>query len=217
MSETLPLEDLLAQSPERVDQLARCMRDAFNRHDSGQAPLDWDKADEERREAWRVCARSALHVLRSTASRPQRKSKAPTLPENVVQIRQEPERLLWVCNCGCTVHYHHADGRVECCECESIATGLTGEWRAPLPDEPDKARPLDSSTFKLVRLDSVKTFFRRRLEDEEQSVAVAVLYPDGGLSTYLDHDLDDASAARRGMETAAQRFADIIEGRKADG
>lgn len=48
---------------ETVDRVAQAMRHAFNKHDEGRAPVPWDQADEERREAWRVCARAAIKTL----------------------------------------------------------------------------------------------------------------------------------------------------------
>lgn len=111
----------------------------------------------------------------------------------------EPVRAIWVCNCGCTVHYNHSDGRVECTSCEAIADGLSGQWRQHLPPVPDDCPGTDDSNFKMIELDSAATFLKRRLKEGAEDVgAVLMIMGDGRVITYVERRvlgvLDDAVA-----------------------
>lgn len=106
----------------------------------------------------------------------------------VVQLGgKKPEKLIWLCNCGCTVHYHNSDGSIDCGACGDTASSLTGEWRLQLPDAPDEPKELQGEAFKLVQLDSAQTFFKRRAKDDV--VVVIAINRDGSFATYSE-DID---------------------------
>jgi len=50
-----------------VDELAEAMRKAYSLHDQPRVRVvPWAKADPEKQEAWRVCARTALVLIFGT-------------------------------------------------------------------------------------------------------------------------------------------------------
>lgn len=59
-----------------------------------------------------------------------------------------PPELVYVCNCGCRTHFHHADGSVECSACGTFSNVLTGGWAkaAPPPETPPPASAKDDRT-----------------------------------------------------------------------
>jgi hypothetical protein len=130
--------------------------------------------------------------------------------DNVVQLpKPEKTRAIWVCNCGCTVMYCHADGHIECADCEVVGGGYDGAWRSRLPATPDEPAIMDPESFKVVRLDSAASFYRRRLTAEAEDVpaiAVVCIYPDGGLASYLNHEVESISWLRRKLQTVIRRM-----------
>lgn len=59
--------------------------------------------------------------------------------DKIVQF-PEPERLIWVCVCGCCTLFLHDDGTAECPSCGVMRAG---EWKVP-PDA--KITPAESIT-----------------------------------------------------------------------
>ena len=122
----------------------------------------------------------------------------------------EPTRTIWVCACGCTAMYAHADGRIECQACERVCREDLGDWRKRLPPEPEDAPELDGNSFKTVTSLSVAHFYQRRLKDDnQQAIAVICLYEDGGMSTYLEKVVDIAWL-RKKMAQGADRLVDMM-------
>ncbi|HET9160470.1 MAG TPA: hypothetical protein VFN88_07640 [Caulobacteraceae bacterium] len=121
------------------------------------------------------------------------------MDDNVVKLpRRDGGETVWACGCGCTVHYHHADGRVVCSHCDTLADGAHGEWRLRLPEEPAAPAALDSSNFKVIDLSDAESFLRRQIATAkpERPVAIAVvIYADGSASTWGD---DISTEDRRG-------------------
>lgn len=101
--------------------------------------------------------------------------------------QRQPEDGVWVCNCGSTTHYHHADGSVECASCEVRANGLTGEWRNLLPTPPLNPPDVSVDAFRVVHLGSAESFFRRQIKDPRGKIVAAVaICEDGAFATYGD-------------------------------
>jgi len=99
--------------------------------------------------------------------------------------RAPAEPLIWVCNCGCTTHYHRTDDGVECASCGNVAADLSGEWRAKLSDAPDEPRELDSTTFRVTPLDTAATFMQRHAKrGSGDVVAILILNDDGSFATW---------------------------------
>jgi hypothetical protein len=117
--------------------------------------------------------------------------------------KRERSDVIWVCDCGCTVHYHHSDGMVVCAECEHVA-GIGGSWRAQLPATPENPQEIPDEAFKTVRLDDIATFHRRRQRDAEPGVIALVIYPDGTRACYRDGVVQDQAWARRQLAAATE-------------
>lgn len=101
---------------------------------------------------------------------------------------------VWLCNCDCTVHYHHSNGSVECAACGAMANGLTGEWRLHLPDTPDQMKEVPDTAFKVVHLDNATTYLKRQIKETGGAIAAVVLvYGDGRVSTYSEADAEEVS------------------------
>lgn len=120
-----------------------------------------------------------------------------------LQPRAKPERLIWVCRCGCTTHYHHADGGVECGSCGNVAADLTGEWRSRLPDEPDAPADLDGENFKVTSLTGPDTFLKRHAKAVEDVVAIIILNDDGSFATWSGDMTGDERSAWLGRKLEA--------------
>lgn len=127
---------------------------------------------------------------------------------------------IWVCNCGSTVHYCHADGRIECAACETITSDCSAAWRERLPATPKDPEPMPPDAFKVVSLQSVDLFYRRRIKAEatdEPAIAVVCLYSDGSQVTFLDHKTSpDPEWLKRQLDLAHERFAQSILLRSSD-
>lgn len=104
-------------------------------------------------------------------------------------------RLIWVCNCGCTVHRAYADGEIRCADCDTAATADFGEWRQRLPDAPESPKEVGPENFKVVTLDSAETFLKRRLLEGCGGISVViVVHADGGMATYAEEHFRDERA-----------------------
>ena len=117
--------------------------------------------------------------------------------------------LVWVCNCGCTVHYHRATGDVECSACGVVAGGLTGEWRLKLPADPVEPREIDSANFKVIEFTDAETFLKRQIMTAKQGdpiAAAVVCYAGGGSSTWGD---DISTDERR--DWLRQRLSEAVD------
>lgn len=124
---------------------------------------------------------------------------------------REEKRLIWTCSCGCTTHYHYADGGVACGSCDTPANGNSGEWRLRIPDPPSDPADLDASNFKVTSIATADVFLRRQIKlAAERGVAAAVVaYDDGALSTWApDIEGDERKAwVRRKLAEASARIA----------
>lgn len=108
------------------------------------------------------------------------------MSDNVVAFPKR-EIAVWVCGCGCTTHYHHANGDVECASCGNIACdNCMGQWRERLPETPAEIKPTDAECFKVTRLDTEGAALKRVLGGviHEQTSAVIVIGTDGALSCW---------------------------------
>lgn len=106
---------------------------------------------------------------------------------NVVKLpRRDGASLVWVCACGSTTHYHHADGSVVCGSCETPATSLNGDWRLRFPEEPPAPTSLDHTNFKVADFDTVEVFMKRQLKvaDGRPIAAAVVMFSDGSFATW---------------------------------
>ena len=70
------------------------------------------------------------------------------MSDNVVKFerpRDIPESdIVWRCECGCRSFLIRADGEVECCACEGIASlPDAGDWRRALPEIPHEPRDVE--------------------------------------------------------------------------
>lgn len=102
------------------------------------------------------------------------------------------ERTIWACNCGCTVMYLHADGRVECAACETFyaaEVAESGKWLqrvTHVPADPPPETGFDN--FKVRRLHGPAEFFQGHLRESydklSNCIAAAILWRDGTTSTY---------------------------------
>lgn len=131
------------------------------------------------------------------------------MSDNVVQFaKPEPERLIWACACGCTTHYHHASGDVECAACEAISTSVSGEWREHFPEAPEEPKPCDASSFKITNIGSPEVALKRftkQLSVDDTAVAI-LIDNEGGLSTWIG----DYMTPERQL-WARERIADATE------
>lgn len=50
-----------------IERVAKKMREAYAEHEDLKHLLSWDMADEEKREAWRACARAAIREIKGDA------------------------------------------------------------------------------------------------------------------------------------------------------
>lgn len=138
------------------------------------------------------------------------------MSDNVIRFEpkgadEELERLIWVCDCGCTVHYHYSDGSIVCSACKTEqCIDCLGEWRSRLPDTPDEPKELDETNFKIVELSDAKQFLKRQIkahEGEDKITLAVVAYADGGLCTWSEPLTDEQVAwAKRKLNEAAAWF-----------
>jgi hypothetical protein len=107
------------------------------------------------------------------------------MADNVVMLpKREPPELIWICDCGCSTHFHHADGGVVCATCDNVASVSDDGWRQQLPASPADPEPC-RGTFASFDLSSAEAFFRRQLKAGSADVsAVIVIHDDGSASTY---------------------------------
>ena len=132
------------------------------------------------------------------------------MSDNVVTLpRRDGSSLIWVCNCGSTTHYHHADGSIVCGSCETAATALDGDWRLRFPDEPLDPPALDSKNFKVADFNTVDIFMKRQMRTAETRpiAAAAVFFSDGSISTWageIETDEQKAWVTRKFDEAAAR-------------
>lgn len=105
----------------------------------------------------------------------------------------QPRRCIWTCDCGCTVHYLHADGHVECAGCETIARGDLSNWREQLPTEPVNPEPLPDNAYRVVELDGPASFLKRRLKQDDMADigAILVFYRGGRMATFCTGDVKE--------------------------
>lgn len=131
---------------------------------------------------------------------------------DVVDLKaaREAKRLIWVCNCGCTVHRAYAEGYIACADCETVGVGAPGEWRARLPEPPEAPRAVSDDCFQVISLDSAATFLKRRLaQPTDDIVFVALAHRDGFVSTYSEGPRKEgkqASWTRRRLRDIADRL-----------
>ncbi len=106
----------------------------------------------------------------------------------------DPVEMLWVCNCGCTVHNLLESGFTRCAACDVVHEyDPPGAWRSRLPPAPEAPEPVDHTTFNLYSLDNVATFLRRWAKAPDGQVAFAVVvFDDGGTSLFPREALNDA-------------------------
>jgi hypothetical protein len=100
--------------------------------------------------------------------------------------RRDGGSTVWVCNCGSTTHYHHADGKVTCGSCEQEAGAANGEWRLRFPEAPSEPAPLDSANFKIAAFNTAEVFFRRQAKaaSGRPIAAALVFFADGSFSNW---------------------------------
>lgn len=122
--------------------------------------------------------------------------------------RRDEGSMVWVCNCGCTTHYHRADGEVSCGACEAIVTALRGDWRKRLPPLPVEVPDMADEHFKTVDLGGADAFLRRQIKGGliGEMRAIVILMDDGAITTWRDAMDTDARAAwlRRKLARAAR-------------
>lgn len=136
----------------------------------------------------------------------------------MVEFRRQPaENVAWVCLCGCTVHYHHADSRVTCGACDALASEMTGEWLSRLPVVPADPPETNHRHFKVIDLSSAETFLNRQSKPDRPVAAIVVLFTDGAYSTWAGQvENDDQKAwARRKLDEAGRRMTGEALGREA--
>lgn len=99
-----------------------------------------------------------------------------------------PERLLWVCACGCRSFTLYADAVVECADCGTLQAGEPGGWRQALPAAPASAPPLENTTSRtVVTLQDARSMVLRLQKDEalvDELVALIALRGGGGLRVW---------------------------------
>lgn len=108
------------------------------------------------------------------------------MTDKVISLQQirESKRLIWVCRCGCTTHYHYENGEIECGSCGHVADSLEGAWRLKLPETPEKPEELDESNFRTLPNSTPDAFMKRQLKCGNPISAMFVLFEDGGASTW---------------------------------
>lgn len=110
------------------------------------------------------------------------------MTDNIIDLKviKDSKTLIWVCKCGCTVHYHHANGDVQCSECDNIASISDDGWREKMPALPKEIKPADDA-FKLVLLVSPEIWLKKKLKEDninENISALVAIYKDGSASTF---------------------------------
>lgn len=118
---------------------------------------------------------------------------------------KEKPRLIWRCDCGCLTMFLHSDATAECAACGVFATGLEGDWRAPLPEQPDSPREVSPGDNKVVDLGSADVAVRRALKriEPDDVTALVVINRDGSLSAWSEAETDkQGSWLRRKMREA---------------
>lgn len=109
------------------------------------------------------------------------------MTDNVVDLhpsRAAQGKLIWVCNCGCSTHYAHADGQLECAHCGAMGDGSGSEWREQLP-EPTTVHPVSTGPDekRVVSLGDTSAALKRmlrRAEDDRDNLAFVLIYRRGG-------------------------------------
>lgn len=138
------------------------------------------------------------------------------MSDNIITFPQPDDgrRVIWACGCGCTVHYHHASGDVECSACGSIADALGGEWRTRFPEAADEPEPLDEHNFKVIDLSDAESFLRRQIaiaKGGKKVAMVVVAYAGGGgVSTFTEGATADEAVCW--LDEARARIARKREG-----
>lgn len=116
------------------------------------------------------------------------------MTDNVVKFERPPtENLIWVCNCGCTTHYHHSTGAMECGTCGAFMDPPDGAWRLRLPAEPETPAPLDDNNFKVIASDGAEMTLLRysKAARREPVAAIVIVHGDGSTSTWGDRAAAD--------------------------
>lgn len=130
---------------------------------------------------------------------------------DLVEFRRPPDdNVVWVCDCNCTTHYHHADGRVRCGACGADASEASGQWLSRLPPCPAEPGETDHASFKIVEAGTAENFLKRYAKADvgRPIAAIAIIYSDGAYSTWSGEiETDDQKAwVRRKLEEAGRRM-----------
>lgn len=112
--------------------------------------------------------------------------------DSVIQFpsRRGRDPGIWACNCGCTTHRHYEDGAVECSSCGHVASCLTGEWRARLPEPPAEIADLTGENFAVIDIATAENYLRRKAKAATDIVAIVIVDTDGGVSSWSCGDID---------------------------
>lgn len=124
------------------------------------------------------------------------------MDDNVIKFekpREVPESdIVWHCSCGCRSFHVRADGEVECCACEGIASLPDGgDWRRRLPETPHVVRDAEPGGRVIYDIDQTGAALHRMLAeaDPEKSSAVFVIQGNGSVHAW------------RGQEFAGDQIA----------
>jgi hypothetical protein len=110
--------------------------------------------------------------------------------------------IIWVCRCGCMSFSLLADGRTECCHCNTISNDADqdGDWRKrkpPTPDEPKDMPP--EGEFKVTRSGNSNAALRNVVSSAkvDDTSFVIVVQNDDVIRCWRSADFQDGDEVHR--------------------
>jgi len=100
---------------------------------------------------------------------------------------KDERKLILVCPCGCTNFHLHADGHVECTNCENLTPNPDNAWheRVPAPPAVGEAVPSNEHDFKIIDLDTAPIYVRRKADLINGAAAIVIIGRNSDLSTWV--------------------------------
>ena len=125
---------------------------------------------------------------------------------------RQADRIIWVCNCGCSTFSLRADGESECAHCGALAGADVnpGEWRSRLPDPDAPVRDLKSADNTRINreMGTAKRAIQTILStDPGELAAIVVLHSDGLTRTWSPCDFE----TRKQQRWLRARLRDALE------
>lgn len=123
--------------------------------------------------------------------------------ENVVPLRKTPERMIWICACGCSTFELSSDGTAQCAFCHHTREADGGWLRQEMEPEWDGDAPVAN-----VRGNGSVEFARRvtaKRAMADDAVTVVVIRNEGNIHVWSDLETDEQVAwAKRRLDDASR-------------